>query len=103
VGPVGLWISRRAFNIASRVCSTSFGTSADVRPSVGIGGRTGDQLCSFQLWSEITFDFDVSRFETCLAIEEVVVVLAYYRDDRYSGYSSAGVCWDGKDVHCTAR
>jgi len=40
VGLVGLWISRRALSMASRVCSTSFGTSADVRPSVGIGGRT---------------------------------------------------------------
>jgi hypothetical protein len=40
---------------------------------------------------ELTFDLDVSRFETCLAVEEVMVVLAYYRDDRYSGYASAGV------------
>jgi hypothetical protein len=58
---------------------------------VGIGGRTGISALFFQLWTGLTFDLDVSRFETCLAVEEVVVVLAYYRDNRYSGYSSAGV------------
>jgi hypothetical protein len=41
---VGLWISRKALSMASRVWSTSLGTSAAVRPSVDMGGRTGRQL-----------------------------------------------------------
>lgn len=48
----------------------------------------------FQFLTGLTFDLDVSRFETCLAVEEVVVVLAYYRDDRYTGYTSAGILSD---------
>jgi hypothetical protein len=53
---------------------------------VGIGGRTEISALFSQIWIGLTFDLDVSGFETCLAVKEVVVILAYYGDDRHTGY-----------------
>jgi hypothetical protein len=63
------WISRRVLSIASRVWSTSLGTSAAVRPVVGIGGRTDCQAHVRLIEVLLTFDLDCTGLETRLAVE----------------------------------